>query len=206
MVAGKPDISDLVLAVRAVRGGQGSFDTSVISVSPARRDVPKDAGTTTFSVSNTGTGTMPWTAAVTSGGSWLQIQSGASGSNSGTITCSYYANTTSSVRTATIRITASDATGSPVDVIVGQMPSPPPTPIQPVVSVSPASRDVAEGAGTTTFSVSNTGTGQCSGQPQSRQAAVGFRSHQRAAAAIPVQFYAVIQPIPHHQSEQVLSV
>ncbi|MEI6261679.1 MAG: DUF1566 domain-containing protein [Deltaproteobacteria bacterium] len=60
--------------VRAVRGGQsGPFDSSVISVSPANRDVAKDAGTTTFSVSNTGTGTMPWTAAVTSGGRHLLL-------------------------------------------------------------------------------------------------------------------------------------
>jgi hypothetical protein len=104
--------------VRTVRGGQaGSLDNLVIS--PASRNVPKDTGTTTFSVSNTGTGTMPWTAAVTSG-AWLSITSGASGSNSGTITCSFTANTSTSARTATIRVTATGATGSPVDVTVIQ--------------------------------------------------------------------------------------
>ena len=107
--------------VRAVRGGQsGSLGHLVISVSPASRNVAKDAGTTTFSVSNTGTGTMPWTAAVTSGGSWLSITSGASGTNSGTITCSFTANTGTSARTGTIRVTATGATGSPVDVTVTQ--------------------------------------------------------------------------------------
>ena len=110
--------------VRAVRGGQsGPFAPSVISVSPASRDVAKNAGATTFSVSNTGTGTMPWTAAVTSGGTWLSITSGASGMDAGTITCSLTANTSSSVRIATIRITAPGATGSPADVTVIQAPT-----------------------------------------------------------------------------------
>jgi hypothetical protein len=95
-------------------------------VSPTSRDVAKDAGTTTFSVSNTGTGTMPWTAAVTSGGSWLSITSGDSGSNSGTINCSFNANTGTSTRTGTIRVTADGATGSPVDVTVTQAPTPTP--------------------------------------------------------------------------------
>jgi hypothetical protein len=109
--------------VRAVRGGQyWPLDHSVISVSPASRAVAKDAGATTFSVSNTGTGTMPWTATVTSGDSWLLI-SGAIGTDSGTITCSFTANASSSARTATIRVTATGATGSPVDVTVTQAPT-----------------------------------------------------------------------------------
>jgi hypothetical protein len=103
--------------VRAVRGGQpGSF----ISVSPASRSVAKDTGTTTFSVSNTGVETMQWTAAVTSGDSWLSITSGASGTDTGTITCSFTANTSASSRTATIRVTAPGAIGSPMDVAVTQ--------------------------------------------------------------------------------------
>jgi hypothetical protein len=107
------------LYVRAVRDGQSELFANLV-ISPASRDVAKDAGTTTFNVSNTGTGTMPWTAAVTSGGSWLSITSGASGSNSGAINCSYPTNTMASARTATIRVTATGATGSPVDVTVTQ--------------------------------------------------------------------------------------
>jgi hypothetical protein len=108
--------------VRAVRGGQsGPLDHSVLSVSPSSRNVSKDAGITIFSVSNTGAGTMSWTAAVISGGSWLSITSGNTGSNSGTIICGFSANTTTSSRTATIRITAGGATGSPVDVTVTQL-------------------------------------------------------------------------------------
>ncbi|MEI6263155.1 MAG: right-handed parallel beta-helix repeat-containing protein, partial [Deltaproteobacteria bacterium] len=92
-----------------------------LSVSPASRSVAKAAGTTTFSVANTGTGTMPWTAAVTSGGSWLSITTGSSGSNSGTISCSFTANAGISVRTASIRVTATGATNSPQDVTVTQV-------------------------------------------------------------------------------------
>jgi len=107
--------------VRAVRGGQpGSLDHSVISVSPDSRAVAKDAGTTTFSVSKTGLGTMPWTAAVTSGGSWLSITSGVSCSNSGTITCRFTTNIRTSARTATIRIIATGGAGSQTDVKLTQ--------------------------------------------------------------------------------------
>ena len=118
---GSEDKSNFSHYVRAVRAGQPvPLDHSVISVNPPGRSVAKDAGSTTFSVTNTGTGTMPWTATVTTGGSWLSITSGASGSNSGTIPCSFAATTTTSARTATIRVTASGATGSPVDVTVTQ--------------------------------------------------------------------------------------
>jgi len=91
-----------------------------LSVTPQYQTVSKEAGTKSFRVSNTGTGTMHWTAAVTSGNSWLSITSGSSGSNSGTINCSFTANTDTSARAGTIRVTAPGATGSPVDVSVTQ--------------------------------------------------------------------------------------
>ena len=134
--------------------------TTSLAVTPSSQNVIATSGATTFSVSNTGGGTMPWTAAVISGGTWLSITSGASGTNSGTINCSFSANTGTSVRTATIRVTATGAAGSPKDVTVTQAPTA--TPTQPVLSVSPVSRDVAKNAGTTTFSVSNTGAGTMS--------------------------------------------
>ncbi|MBI5589752.1 MAG: BACON domain-containing protein [Deltaproteobacteria bacterium] len=99
----------------------------VLTVTPTTWNVAKDTGTSTFSVLNTGTGTIPWTAQVTSGGSWLSITSGASGSNAGTITCAFDANTGSSVRTGTVRVTATGVTGSSVDVTVTQAPTPTPT-------------------------------------------------------------------------------
>ena len=95
-------------------------DVSILSVSPATQIVTYDAGVTTFSVFNTGTGTMSWTSSVVSGGDWLSITSGSSGSNTGTISCGYTANTGTTSRTATIRVTASGATGSPADVKITQ--------------------------------------------------------------------------------------
>ena len=106
--------------VRAVRGGQsGSLDNWVIS--PLDYLVTKDAGSTTFSVSNTGAGIIPWKAAVTAGADWLSISSGAGGTNTGTITCAYTATSTSS-RTGTIRVTAYGADGTSIqkDVAVIQ--------------------------------------------------------------------------------------
>ncbi len=97
-----------------------SSTESVLAITPTSRDVSSGSGTTTFNVSNTGTGTMTWTAAVTSGGSWLSISSGTSGSNAGTVSCSFSANTGTSARSGIIRVTASEATGSPKDVTVTQ--------------------------------------------------------------------------------------
>ncbi|MEI6261545.1 MAG: DUF1566 domain-containing protein [Deltaproteobacteria bacterium] len=107
--------------VRAVRGGQsGSLDNLVIS--PLSQTVTKDAGSTTFDISKTGTGTIPWRAAVTAGSDWLSISSGAEGTaegtHTGTITCAYTANTSTSSRTGTIRVTAYGDGTSTKDVTV----------------------------------------------------------------------------------------
>ena len=109
------------LYVRAVRGGQaGSLDNLVIS--PLGQTVTMKAGSTTFSVSNTGTGNIPWKTAVTAGADWLSISSGAGGTNTGTITCAYTANTSTSSRTGTIRVTAygDGSTSTQKDVTVTQ--------------------------------------------------------------------------------------
>ncbi|MFZ2630460.1 MAG: BACON domain-containing carbohydrate-binding protein [Desulfosalsimonadaceae bacterium] len=97
------------------------------SVTPTNQPVAKEAGTTTFAVSNTGAGTMPWTAAESPDVAWLSIAP-TSGTNAGTITCTLTANTSTSPRTATIRATAAGATGSPVDVTVTQAGTPKPEP------------------------------------------------------------------------------
>jgi hypothetical protein len=108
---------------------QAAGQTSpVLSVSPGNREVDKDASGTTFDVANTGTGPMSWTATVVSG-SWLSIAGGASGNNSGTITCSFAANPDTSPRTGTIRVTVPGASGSPKDVTVIQAGQPQPVPV-----------------------------------------------------------------------------
>ncbi|NIR95398.1 MAG: BACON domain-containing protein, partial [Gammaproteobacteria bacterium] len=92
----------------------------ILSVTPSNQNVPSTAGNTTFDVANTGTGTMNWTATVTSGGSWLTITSGGSGTNSGTIVVDYTANSNPSQRQGTIRVDAPGAQNSPTDVTVTQ--------------------------------------------------------------------------------------
>jgi len=89
-------------------------------VVPTNRDVPFTGGTTSFEVSNTGGGTMPWTAEVIAGGTWLTIQSGASGTDAGTVVAAFAPNPTGSPRAGIIRITAEGALGSPRNVTVTQ--------------------------------------------------------------------------------------
>lgn len=124
--------------------------TPVLSVTPNSRDIGYTSGTTTFSVSNTGSGAMTWTASVSS--NWITL-SDSSGTNSGTITATYQANNSTSQRTCTITIAASEATGSPQNITITQAGT------SPVLSVSPINRDMSYTAGSTTFSVTNTGNG-----------------------------------------------
>jgi len=150
--------------VRAVRGGQAALLGNLV-VFPDKREVAKAAGTTTLDVSNSGTGTMTWTASVTSGGDWLRITSGSGGTNAGTITCAYDANTGAAFRTASLRVAAAGVNGSPVDITVTQAgavtPTPTPTPL-PILSISPTSKSIPKETGTFPIAVSNTGTGSMS--------------------------------------------
>ncbi|MFA6484033.1 MAG: BACON domain-containing carbohydrate-binding protein, partial [Bacteroidales bacterium] len=124
-----------------------------LTVTPDSRNVASTAGTTTFSVTNTGGGSMAWTAAVTTGATWVHLTSGASGTNTGTIGISLDANPDNATRTGVVTVTATGATGSPKTVTIVQAAN------LPVLNVLPASRSVAFEAGTTTFDVTNTGGG-----------------------------------------------
>ena len=92
----------------------------VLTVTPTSvGPVGTGAGSTSFSVSNTGGGTMSYSA-VSNATSWLTISSGASGGNSGTISVNYTANT-GAQRSGTLTVTAvSGVTGSPATVTVIQ--------------------------------------------------------------------------------------
>lgn len=91
-------------------------------VSPTRQEVGCGSGSTTFTVANIGGGDMAWTAEVVDGGGWADVvDDSSSGNNGGTIRIRYDKNPEGSAqRTATIRVTAPGATGSPVDVQVVQ--------------------------------------------------------------------------------------
>ncbi len=104
--------------VRAVRLGQ--VGNSIISITPEILNIPKETGNGKFNVSNTGTGTMNWTASVALGSDWLTITSGAIGVNNGTINFTFAPNTATSKRTGKIKVTASGATISSKEVAVIQ--------------------------------------------------------------------------------------
>jgi len=89
----------------------------VLSVTPAFQTAFATGGTGTFTVSNTGIGAMDWTAV--SNASWLTVTGGASGSDSGTITVNYEANS-GEKRTGTVTITAPGATNNPQTVEIRQ--------------------------------------------------------------------------------------
>jgi len=100
----------------------------ILSVTPANQNVNHLAGNTSFNVSNTGTGTMSYSAQVTTGNDWLTISNGATGGNNGTIDATYSQNNLSTSRVGTITITAPGAIGSPRQVTVTQATAPPPSP------------------------------------------------------------------------------
>ncbi|MCH7974799.1 MAG: T9SS type A sorting domain-containing protein, partial [Bacteroidetes bacterium] len=131
----------------------GTAPQPILTVTPAERNILDISGTTTFSVSNTGTGTMDWTA--DSDAVWAVITGDTSGTNSGTISISYEANTSINPRTATITVISIGSVGSPKSVTINQNGTAP----QPILTVTPTERNVLDISGTTTFSVSNTGTG-----------------------------------------------
>jgi hypothetical protein len=135
--------------------GFGTTPQSVLAVTPISRDMQATGGTSTFSVSNTGAGTMNWSAAVTSGGTWAHITSGSNGTNSGSINLSVDANTTTTARTATITVTANDASGSPKTISIQQAGAA----AVPVLSVAPDLRSLDYTSGSASYSVSNTGGG-----------------------------------------------
>jgi hypothetical protein len=111
----------------------------------------------TLSVSNTGGGSMDWTA--TDGAAWLSL-SPTSGTNAGTITVTpSISGLTAGTYTTDVTVTASGATGSPKTIPV-TLTVDPPTP--PALSVTPSSLSFSATQGGSnpaakTLSVSNTG-------------------------------------------------
>jgi len=80
-------------------------------LTPTVRNVIHVAGTTTFLVTNTGTGTMRYQASESE--NWLSITTGAAGTNRGTVMVAFSNRTANSGRTGTVTVTSLDATNSP---------------------------------------------------------------------------------------------
>jgi hypothetical protein len=136
---------------------QAGNSTPTLSVTPSNQNVPATGGSTSFNVTNTGCGTMSYSASVSSGSTWLSISTGGAGGNSGTINATCTANTDCFQRVGTITVTASGANGSPISVTVTQAGNTTPT-----LSVTPSNQNVPATGGSTSFNVTNTGCGTMS--------------------------------------------
>ncbi|MDM8524702.1 BACON domain-containing carbohydrate-binding protein [Desulfococcaceae bacterium HSG8] len=122
-------------------------------VSPLYDEVLETAGTITFEVKNAGTEVIEWTAV--SNVSWLNLESGSSGTNDGTITVRYDANSGIG-RTGTVTVTAAgEVQNSPQVVEVRQTGGLQQT----FLSVTPLDIEVPRTSGTTIFNIANSGTG-----------------------------------------------
>ncbi len=88
-----------------------------LAVFPSSHDVGESQTTVSFAVTNAGTGTMSWSAKANV--PWLLIQSGNSGTNSGTVSV-YAQSNTGGARTGIITVTAPNAANSPLNVEVRQ--------------------------------------------------------------------------------------
>ncbi len=117
-----------------------------LAVSPLSRNVGYAATATSFVVSNSGGGSLNWSASVISGNAWLSITSGDSGTNGGVIGLAVQKNT-GAQRAGTVRITAPGAVNPQIDVTVTQSAAP-------RLVITPTNRNLPAGAGVTTFDVS----------------------------------------------------
>jgi hypothetical protein len=123
----------------------------LLLVDPWQRSVDHQAGTTTFTIANQYPGnSMTYTVSETS--SWINIVSGANGTNAGTVTLTYAANASVSARTGTVTVTAPGATSSPKvrKIIQAGLP---------ILTVTPGFQSVGYKAGHTNFDIANTGGG-----------------------------------------------
>ncbi|KPA10498.1 membrane protein containing DUF560 [Candidatus Magnetomorum sp. HK-1] len=90
---------------------------AIIHAIPENISISAASGTTSFSVSNAGSGNLNWSAI--SNHSWLTIIQGATGTNDGIIQAQYDANT-GEARTGSISIISAQATNSPMLLYINQ--------------------------------------------------------------------------------------
>jgi len=92
----------------------------ILSVEPSFQSVPAVAGTTSFDIANSGTGSLNWLAEVEdSASSWISISNTALGIGSGSILVSFNRND-DSLRAGQIIISSAEAENSPITVEVRQ--------------------------------------------------------------------------------------
>ena len=112
----------------------------VLIVTPSSHSANSLAGTATYTI----TSNIPWTAAC--GESWLSI-SNPNGSNNATLTVNYEQNATIASRVASIVVSGNGIESQTVTLTQ--------TNIVPTLTVTPANKDVASTAGSTTFDITS---------------------------------------------------
>jgi len=133
----------------------GLTGTPVLSLAPASRTVLDEAGTTTFTVSNSGSAPLDWTTGVSCG--WVQASPSGGTLTPGqgaVVSVSYEANSDPSTRSCAVLVTAPGASGSPKTFSLGQAGND-----TPVLELSGVSQALGSKAGIATFTVKNAGGG-----------------------------------------------
>ena len=123
-----------------------------LAVSPLSRTVTASEGTTSFSVSNTGSASLSWVASVGATDTWLTITSGTGGVDAGVIEVAFEQNPSASSRSGSILVDAGDVPGSPVAATVTQAGN-----TSPWLVVLPAEQTVNADALSAEFAVTNAG-------------------------------------------------
>ncbi len=140
----------------------GNATHPILSAEPIYRDVSAGGGTATFAISNTGTGTLSWAAAVSPSSPWLSITGKSSGTGSGIITVAFEPNYGIPSRAGVLTVTADGAGNSPLGLEVRQSEG------LPSLVYTPASHDfgktmVFTSSDEVSFSVTNQGGGIAAG-------------------------------------------
>lgn len=127
-----------------------------LAVSPGTRFVGSGQNTTSITVTNSGGGTMDWSASASC--AWISSVNPSSGSltkgNSATLNVVCDANSSPNARTCTLQVTAPGVAGSPKSVAVTQSGND-----TPAIEISPAGLNTDAKAGLATFNVINSGGG-----------------------------------------------
>ena len=121
-----------------------------LSVSPTSIDAEAGGENVSVSVSNSGGGSLSWTAAIPSGVDWARISSGSSGTDAGTVQIELDAND-GAAREFELTVSASGTASRTVTIRQAEAP--------PVIDLSVSSTDLDGDGGSVTVRVSNTGYG-----------------------------------------------